>query len=394
VREGCFSFGRQLSGDSPAGSLVLERVRRGFVHGGARCSSGLMSWARMGWGNQMRVIGVDCATNHSDVGVALGEYEAGAVCVSKVEVCSRQRSAVAIVAEWLDGEVPALLAIDAPLGWPAAFARALVDHHAGDDLAVAPSDMFRRETDRFLRREIGKTPLDVGADRIARTAHAALAMLARLRDVTGAAIPLAWSHDTPTGIAAVEVYPAATLHVHGLRSTGYKKPQQVNERGEIVAALAGVLTLPADTSPLTRNADALDAVVCLLAAKDFLDGRAMEPVDADLAHQEGWIWTAPLGLPREHAVAPTANERLTIPAAAGDRASERHAGDVITDVGNLTWRDAAGRRVLCPACRGKEFRSWPAGWDAHAAHNCPGVNGTNDGARKADFKGRFGHLFR
>ena len=50
----------------------------------------------------------------------------------------------------------------------------------------------------------------------------------------------------------------------------------------------------ADTSQMTRNAEVLDAVVCLLAARDFLDGRAMEPVDASLALQEGWIWTAPL----------------------------------------------------------------------------------------------------
>ena len=90
------------------------------------------------------------------------------------------------------------------------------------------------------------------------------------------------------------MYPAATLVAHGFRSSGYKKPKQVNKREEITSRLAGVLTLPADTSQMTRNADVLDAVVCLLAAKDFLDGRAMEPVDASLALQEGWIWTAPL----------------------------------------------------------------------------------------------------
>ena len=62
---------------------------------------------------------------------------------------------------------------------------------------------------------------------------------------------------------------------------------------EILSDLAGLLTLP-DASQLTSSADALDAVVCLLATKDFLDGRAMEPIDTDLACQEGWIWTAPL----------------------------------------------------------------------------------------------------
>ena len=35
-----------------------------------------------------------------------------------------------------------------------------------------------------------------------------------------------------------------------------------------------------------------DAVVCLLAAKDFLAGRAVPPPDAELAATEGWIWAA------------------------------------------------------------------------------------------------------
>ena len=242
----------------------------------------------------MKVIGLDCATDDSKIGVALGEYEAGHIRVLHIELCSRARPAVSVISEWLDETQAALLAIDAPLGWPAPLARALRRHSAGDALAVAPNDMFRRETDRFIQRQIRKTPLDVGADRIARTAHAALRILGDLRKKTGAAVPLIWNPDPPTGFTAIEVYPAATLVAHGFRSSGYKKPKQVNKREEITSRLAGVLTLPADTSQMTRNADVLDAVVCLLAAKDFLDGRAMEPVDASLALQEGWIWTAPL----------------------------------------------------------------------------------------------------
>lgn len=243
----------------------------------------------------MRVIGLDCATDESKIGVALGEYHAGSVRVSCVEICSRDRPVVSIVAKWLAGATEALLAIDAPLGWPASLARALSGHKSGDALTVTPNDMFRRETDRFIQRQIGKTPLDVGADRIARTAHAALVILANLRKVMSASIPLAWNPDSLTGISAIEVYPAATLVAHGFRSSEYKKPQQNDERAEMLSQLGRVLALPADTSQMTRNADVLDAVVCLLAAKDFLDGRAMKPVDTDLAGQEGWIWTAPRG---------------------------------------------------------------------------------------------------
>lgn len=48
-----------------------------------------------------------------------------------------------------------------------------------------------------------------------------------------------------------------------------------------------------DEELILSNADALDAVVCLWAARDFLEGRAMQPVDAELARAEGWIWCAP-----------------------------------------------------------------------------------------------------
>ena len=91
-------------------------------------------------------------------------------------------------------------------------------------------------------------------------------------------------------VSAIEVYPAATLLSHGIRAKGYKKPGQVAERREIVAALALNLVLEVDLATLENNADALDAVVCLLAAKDFLDGSAHPPEDAECAAVEGWIW--------------------------------------------------------------------------------------------------------
>jgi hypothetical protein len=53
-----------------------------------------------------------------------------------------------------------------------------------------------------------------------------------------------------------------------------------------------MLELAAETSIMERNADALDAAVCLLAAKDFLEGRAMPPPNRLLAEREGWIWAS------------------------------------------------------------------------------------------------------
>ena len=41
---------------------------------------------------------------------------------------------------------------------------------------------------------------------------------------------------------------------------------------------------------MVDNADALDAGLCVLAAVDFLLGRAMKPQDEEMAEKEGWIW--------------------------------------------------------------------------------------------------------
>ena len=137
---------------------------------------------------------------------------------------------------------------------------------------------------------MGKTPLDVGADRIARTAHAALGLLAKLRSRLDLEIPLAWSPDFTPPVAAIEVYPSATLKARGIRSAGYKKPGDVAERDGVIEALATLMGLPKDVSAMSERADALDAAVCLLAAGDFLSGSAVPPQDQELAVKEGWIW--------------------------------------------------------------------------------------------------------
>jgi len=239
----------------------------------------------------IHIIGVDCATENSKVGVARGSLDRGVARIDEVVVCDKDRSAADYIASWISSTDPVLLALDAPLGWPQPLGVSLASHRAGDELFVAPNDIFRRATDRFTQRTLGKTPLDVGADRIARTAHAALRVLGELRRRLGQPIPLAWSPELTAGISAIEVYPAATLGVWGIRASRYKNPDQVDERREIIAALRPHFVLPADVTVLEHNADALDAAVCLLCAKDFLLGHASPPDDLSVAAVEGWIWT-------------------------------------------------------------------------------------------------------
>jgi len=135
-------------------------------------------------------------------------------------------------------------------------------------------------------------PLDVGADRIARTAHTALRLLGGLRKATGQATPLAWTpEEAATGTAAIEVYPAATLTAHGLRPSSHKQRSQVTERDEILRGLASELVISTELhASLRESADALDAAVCVLAAQDFLAGHAMPATDRATAEREGWTW--------------------------------------------------------------------------------------------------------
>ena len=67
---------------------------------------------------------------------------------------------------------------------------------------------------------------------------------------------------------------------------------------------------------------------------------------------------------------------------------------VIVNAEELSVDQVVGKRVRCPACRMLVFQSWPEGWDGHAAMRCRGIKATGAESRKAEFKRRFGQLFR
>ena len=49
------------------------------------------------------LIGVDCAVDEANIGLAIGEYRTGALDVKDFTSCSRKRPAQAIIAKWLGG---------------------------------------------------------------------------------------------------------------------------------------------------------------------------------------------------------------------------------------------------------------------------------------------------
>src|SRR4051812_2680754 len=124
------------------------------------------------------VVGVDCATQEERQGLAHGVVDdAGELELKRVTLGTAGESAAATIAGWIAGCEHYVVALAAPLGWPAPLGDALFSHRAGETIDTEPERLFRRETDRYVYAEIGKLPLEVGADRIARTARAALDLL-------------------------------------------------------------------------------------------------------------------------------------------------------------------------------------------------------------------------
>ena len=130
----------------------------------------------------------------------------------------------------------------------------------------------------------------MGADRIARTAFAALAMLREVRDAAGAPIPLAWTASPAERPAAIEVYPAATLKAHGLSVPGYKRYQSGPARRDIQSFIERRLEDDCGFDVATGRHHVLDAILCVIAGLDFLAGDVYRPVDREVAEREGWIW--------------------------------------------------------------------------------------------------------
>jgi len=247
------------------------------------------------------LIGVDYSAQEGKVGLAAGRLDGDSLKVEFAKCPGTRADVEKQVIAWINEEKKnggVLLAIDAPLGWPKSLSKSLCWHKAGRALSTPADRMFMRETDRQVCKAIGKTPLKVGADKIAIQAHSALSFLNNLRNETGRAIPLAWKPGCVKGISAIEVYPAATLKERGLPHKGYRKDEET--RMSLVKRLAGEIKLSDGIKDEMMNSDdVLDAVVCVLAAADFAKGNVISPEEAESdgvkiglrrAKKEGWIW--------------------------------------------------------------------------------------------------------
>lgn len=261
------------------------------------------------------VIGIDYATTAGNLGVAIARIEGTTVTVTDLPKHSGPSAlpSESVIAEALAPKLasadPILLAVDIPFGWPAGMGPALSAHHAGEQIESPAAEFFLRHTDRHVQERVAELnlqdragairPMSVGADRIARAALSWQKALHRLRTAHGHPIPVLVRSDRPPGSGAIEVYPAATLRAFGLPFTGYKGSESAarDRRAQILAGLEalGLRPDPEERALRHRLVDsdhALDAVICTLAAREFLRGNVYDPPAdrRELIRKEGWMW--------------------------------------------------------------------------------------------------------
>ncbi len=238
----------------------------------------------------IKILGIDCASKLNKTGFSIGVYKNGQINVLDAFVGSQTFSLEDVILKWFNPDKTNLIAIDAPLGWPMNMALNLKDHFAGQPLDVEANQIFRRETDRFVKQKTNKLPLDVGADKIARAALAGLKLIGDISSIIKKPIPLAWTPPKLPQVSIIEVYPSLTLFLYNIISQGYKKKENQSERKEIISELDQHINLQNNKDIMLSNANVLDSVVCLLSALDFIKGNVVFPENIELAQKEGWIW--------------------------------------------------------------------------------------------------------
>jgi predicted RNase H-like nuclease len=236
------------------------------------------------------LIGIDCALEEERMGLARGRLEPdGSLRMERVTLGTAGESAAASVSQWIADAEHFVIACDAPLGWPARLASSLARHRAGERLGLRSDELFRRETDKLVHKQLRKRPPEMGADRIARTGLAALELLEEIRQLAGRPLPLAWKQGEESGV--IECFPAATLLARKCKGV-YRARTGAGRRarGEILDRLASDVAFGTTRDVMIEDPNLFDAMVSVLAGADYAQGLCVEPTDQELAEQEGFIW--------------------------------------------------------------------------------------------------------
>lgn len=245
------------------------------------------------------MVGVDCGAREDHLGLARGVlHDDRRLEVTRVTLGTAGESPARTIADWIGGAARHLVALDAPLGWPAALGERLSAHRAGQPMGPDADALLRRRTDDFVHSVTGKRPPAVAAHPIARMSHAALRVLAEARVASGLPLPLAWVQGEDSGV--IEVYPPATLAARRLPSAGYRARSAAARalRAELLDRILEELDTRVHRDLLIENPDLFGAVLSLLAGADFIRRQCQPPPDRAVAEKEGWIWVRVQGQAR------------------------------------------------------------------------------------------------
>jgi len=243
----------------------------------------------------MKIIGIDYATKERFIGLSLLDYDKSILL--EVTTGNPKRKSIEVITEWINKcNDKFLICIDSPLGWPESFKKQLSNHMTGNPIKIPKDSFFLRETDKIIHKELGKKPLEVTANFIARTAFSALNFLDEISKEIGNDIKLVWKLDAVYDNGVIETYPAGWLESEGIKSMGYKKnPDRIREIFSYIEKNSSI-----DLSIIRKRElsdHELDSLICCLVGKEFLDGKCIDPfkfgITIPLLTGEGWIWFKP-----------------------------------------------------------------------------------------------------
>jgi hypothetical protein len=265
--------------------LTAADTHRTYFERSNQCSADAPRGKR---GSILYIIGIDSAVQDKNIGMVLCEYVNRQIHIK--DKWDKSNTFEYQIEKWIDKN-KTILAFDSPLGWPKAFSEQLNNHHAGMTLGNDDKLFFKRQTDIDIALRFGKIPLEVSADRIARTAFHTLRRLGNLKTINSRKIEIIWNTTDYFDIGYIEVYPASTLLANKLSIRGYKQSEE--QRKRIFEDLAKQYTIINEevTSLFSIEHD-FDAFICCLAGVDFLENRCKRYKELnDVIRKEGWIWT-------------------------------------------------------------------------------------------------------
>lgn len=272
-----------------------------------------------------RIIGIDCAADPENIAVASATKAGTRLTIDRVllgEESSpdrtrpdRLRCLATAISDLIPTEMPTLLALDAPLGWPVAMRRVLAESAAGPVPGI-PEDaslFFRRCTDRFVARKTGKTPQSVGASWVASLMHTALRLIDLIAKECGertsmGGTALTRDNSFSENVHFIEVYPALAGPLFLGNQSSWKKvgekldgfreknweiaEERLRKRLRIDFALGDGV----ETDNERFRDHGVDAILCAWIGFRFLQGECVSPqrneteTSADDLAREGWIW--------------------------------------------------------------------------------------------------------